>query len=610
MPLTGAFAASRERAISFRDTDVSVSYDAGSGGTCAGAFAVLRGFLDNRVELADELDLSRSSAPHELVAVAHRRWGPRMPARLRGAFALLVWDRGSRRGLVAVDHLGAGSVVYRRSGGHLVLATELRDLLPLLEAAPFVDERALVGWLVDGTGEADATPLAGVRRLSGGHVLRLSPGPQEPERYWAPRYRGVRPVMPPDAAHELRGGLERAVARCRRRGGPHGILLSGGLDSATVAAVSGSAGTSLVAYSVVFPEHPAADESVLVAERASVLSISSRRVSFRRGGTLAASLRYLDAWRLPPASPNLFFHEPLLELARREGIASMLDGQGGDELFGASRYLAADRLRAGRPAEVRRLLRLMIDPSDANSPRAARQLFHEVALKGALPAWVHRWARRRDPARYSPHWLTEVGSALHAGGRSRWSWKELSGPRWWAYLADLLTSGRERAGAHDFLRHMFSDAELIGSHPLLEDIDLVEAVLELPPELAFHARYDRPLLREAVADLLPDRIRLRAGKSYFNDVFADAVHEADDAAIRRLLAPGAEIGRYVRPELVERLRAVPPARRGGRETWLLWRLAVTEAWLRMQEAPSFAQDALERWSLPEPRFELAGVDSG
>jgi len=87
-------------------------------------------------------------------------------------------------------------------------------------------------------------------------------------------------------------------------------------------------------------------------------------------------------------------------------------------------------------------------------------------------------------------------------------------------------------------------------------------------------------------------------------VLADAVHVEDEAAVKRLLAPGAEIRRYVRGELFDRLRGIAPARRGRGETWLLWRLTVAESWLRMQQAPEFPLDALETWGLSEPDVEL------
>lgn len=592
------------RAVSFRDEQLAVSYDAGTGGLTNGVLAVLAGVLDDRRELAGTLGSSPADPQHELAAAAYRRWGVEGLARLRGSFALLLWDTARGHGLIAVDQLGAGGTVYTRAPGTLAFAAELRDLLPLLDTAPEPSEPALVRWLVDGTRDRGETFLTGVCRLPGGHLLRLDEQAAVPEPYWRPRYGGERRLGRAEAARELRTALERAVVRGCERQPPSGILLSGGLDSTSVAAVARAAGRELVAYTAVFPQHPATDESALVAERTQLLGLPSAGIAFRRGGALAAGLRSLERWKLPPASPNLFFHEPLLQLARREGIATMLDGQGGDELLGESRYLIADRLRSGRWLEAAHLARTHLGPEHASSRAAQRHVVREIAVKGLLPARLHRWARDRRPERYAPPWLTDEGSRVYAGGLSRWSWKEARGPRWWSYLAHVVTAGRERAGAHESLRHMFADAGLRGSHPLLEDVDLVEAVLALPPAYGFHERLSRPLLREAVADLLPDRIRLREEKSYFNDVLADAVHVVDEPVIRRLLGPGAELRRFVRADVFDRLRAIPEAHRGRRETLLLWRFTAAECWLQTQADSGFPAEALQTWELAEPRFEL------
>lgn len=558
---------------------------------------VAAGLIDDRAALAGELGLPPSTAQHVLVAAGFRRWGATLLRRLRGAYALLIWEVAPRRGLLAVDHVGARSVFYSQSRSELAFAADVRELLPLLDATPSPSERALVRWLVDGAGDPGETLLAGIRRLPGGHLLRLGGSGREPEPYWRPHYEPPRRLSEAEAAQELGAALGRAAARTCERAGPNGVLLSGGLDSAAVAAAALAAGERLVAYSVVFPEHPMTDESGHVAERARALGVESRRVAFRRGSALAAALRHIETWELPPATPNLFFHEPLLQLARADGIETLLDGQGGDELFGPSPYLLADRLRRGRLLDARRLAEMLLGPAHAGVA------MRRYAVKGALPAWLHRTLRARAPGRYGPCWLTEAGRVLYDGGRTPWAWKDASGPRWWAYSADLVTVARERAGVHDALRQMFSDAGLHGAHPLLEDVDLIETVLSLPPELAFHDRLDRPVLRSVLADLLPDAV-LREDKSYFNAVLADAVHDVDEEPLRRLLHEDAEITRYVDAGVFVRLLAMPEERRGRRETFLLWRLASVECWLRTQRDPGFARTALETWGLPEPRFEI------
>ena len=135
--------------------------------------AVVVGLLDDRLALAGELALAPASAQHVLVAAGYRQWGAELVQQLRGPFTLLVWDGRQRRGLLAVDQLGARSLFYCRTGRSLAFAADVRELLPLLAATPPPSERAVVRWLVDGVHEPHETLLAGIERLRGGHRLRI-----------------------------------------------------------------------------------------------------------------------------------------------------------------------------------------------------------------------------------------------------------------------------------------------------------------------------------------------------------------------------------------------------------------------------------------------------
>jgi asparagine synthetase B (glutamine-hydrolysing) len=193
--------------------------------------------------------------------------------------------------------------------------------------------------------------------------------------------------------------------------------------------------------------------------------------------------------------------------------------------------------------------------------------------------------------------------------RDPWAWKRLPGPRWWAERAEALTVGRLQMGAHDFLRHKNALAGLEGHHPFLDDSDLVELMLRLPPELSFDIRYDRPLLRAAVEKLVPDEIRLRREKSYFNELFLETLGGPDLPALRGLLGdPGAEINAYVHPELVRSLLLdAPAARRGGMWAWAVWRLVTAECWLRHLVDPGLPRRKLERLGLEAPRYAFVGT---
>jgi asparagine synthase (glutamine-hydrolysing) len=540
--------------------------------------------VEGRLEGVDSLAADLGLAGHaaeEVLGAAFTRLRERLLDRLDGSFALLVWDEAAGEGLLAVDRLGSGGLFFHEGGGScLRFATEPADLLALLPATPGADEHALARWLGFGALDPGQTLYAGIRRLPGGCCLRLAGGRWSELRYWRPRFAAPAPATLAEAGAAAREALEDAVAR-RSSGARAAVLLSGGLDSSSVAAAarfSARGPASLSAFSATFPSQPSVDESRFAELAAGSLELPARRIEPPRAGVLDAASDHVAEWRLPPASPNVFFQRPLLRAARAEGAEVLLDGQGGDELFGCSPYLLADRLRALRVTSARGLARELT----GGDARLVRHALSRYGLAGALPRQALATASRLRGRPQAPWWLTERAAGLAGELPGRYPWLRLDGPRWWSWLADLLTAGRERMGVHDHLRRKLASEGLRGGHPLLDDTRLVELVLSLPPELAFDRSLDRPVLREAMRGLMPDEIRLRSTKSYFDRLLVDALSGPELPRLADILGrPDAELRGYIR---AERLRDVVNGPRSDEhpQSWArnAWRLASTELWLR------------------------------
>ena len=562
-----------------------------------GVFAPKRQGAPTVERLAEALDASSASASRGPIAVA---WthdaaaqtapvlavaaggiapaAPTIPTSPAGPFAAVRWDPERGEGFLAVDPLGAASLFVYDDGSRLTFASELADLLHLLHRRPSPNHHALVRWLADGTTERGETFFDGVRRLPGGYAVRLDERGWRSERYWSPHYVGVTDGQRVEHETRLAEGVAAAVERAAADSTRRGVLLSGGLDSTTVAALAVRQGP-LRSYSAVFPDHPEIDEAEqieLVTER---LRLDAIRMPTRDVTILASSEEYLRRWEVPPSSPMLGMHRPLLERIADDDIDTLLDGQGGDELFGESRFLVSDRVRTGRVRSAADLALL------ASPHEPVWRTLVELGLKANLPTATHRAARRLRPLQYAPHWLQSQAARLYAQEQDGWSWKQLDGPRWWAFLADQLTAHRERWGVHDYLRHKSALAGARGRHPFLQDLDLIRLVLSLPPELAFDATLDRPLLRRSMAGLVPDEIRLAERKPVFTRIFVDAMRGADYENVVSILQPKAEIFAFVRPEAVERLfLATDQERLAPTWAWTLWRLAVCETWLQRQRS--------------------------
>jgi asparagine synthase (glutamine-hydrolysing) len=545
-----------------------------------------------------------------LLARAWLRAGTGVLPGLRGEFWALLWDRRRRAGELVADQLGTRSPFFTQYAGGVAVATEVRELLGVLPVRPAPDPVVLAHWLQLSSPPHGRTLYAGVRRLQAGHHLPLGSGAGDPARYWSPRYAAPLSGSREALVAAARDALSRSVSRRLNGIDRAGVLLSGGIDSSAVAALAAAAGRPLHAYSAVFPKHPETDESDLIEATVQRLGMPSTRIVVRAGGALAGALAYLDAWALPPPSPNQFFWAPLMQRAGTDGMVAMLDGEGGDETFHFSPYLLADRLRAGRLPSALALARGWTPPAHPDSLRRVWIRLRRFGLKGSLPASAHILARRvRATERYAPPWLgPELGRAWLRSEQAFYEWKQMPGPRWWSFLQYGIARSVGPAMVYEQSLRRGALAGVDTRHPLV-DVDVVELVLRTPPELAFDARYNRPLLREAVAGLLPDSVRLRGAKSNFNATFVESLAGADLPAIRRLVRdPAAMLRSYVDVDLLceSLLDRDPPPAGPGQIGWAVrvWRLATAECWLRSQGNPAFTREFPERERLAEPEYEL------
>jgi asparagine synthase (glutamine-hydrolysing) len=557
-------------------------------------FCVVDGTLYNCGELAAEVGVDPRSGGAAVVAAAWARLGESAFERLRGDFVLVLWRRGTGHGLVVRDQMGGRGLAFAQHSGSVLFGSEPATVLELLPSVPAPDEVAAAHWIAVGGQPGGRTLFSGLRRLEAGHLLTIDSYTAVPRRYWAPRYQ--QPVKAPrdEVVARLRSELRRAVGRRAGPGERTGVLMSGGLDSATVSALAAlelSEGQRVSrSYSAVFPDLPGVDESDQIDTLTAAYGLHSVRIAVRGGSVLTGALPYLARWQLPPASPNMFFWNPLLARAAADGVGVLLDGEGGDELFGLSPYLLADRIRRGRLLSA---LGLAVRIPGTKGPHVTRRVARRIrrfGIKGAAPPWMHAAARRWHGAtHYAPDWMRPESARPWLETETDFRWKHLDGPCWWSYLVEATTRGIGPDLVYDQSRCRGSLIGIEPRHPLV-DVDVIDFVLSLPPELAFDSRYSRPLLRDAMAGLVPDPVRLRGAKSNFDAVFHQSMAGRDLPVARRLLCdPAARVGAYVNLRAMREalLDPGPPGRLGSLSAWAInvWRLVTLEVWLRAQEGP-------------------------
>ncbi len=564
---------------------------------------VLDGQVEGVARLQDEFG---ADDPATALAHGYERWQSGLLDRVRGRFTLALWHRETGEGLLAVDQLGTGPLHLYEENGRLYFASEIRDLVRLLARTPEPDPRFLGHYIGGEEWPQDLTPYLGIRRLPGGHAVELSDDSWQLRRYWRPRYAEPLRRSRQEAVNAVHDQLRHTVAK-RIDPSRTGILLSGGLDSTSIAGVARKdLGERPRAYSAVFPAHAESDESEILKGITKQLELPWTRVIARRASVIGDSLAYLREWQVPSAVPNLYFILPLLRAAARDGASVVLDGEGGDELFGCVEYAAADRLRRGDAAGAVRLIRQLPWDGEVQPWRATYHLLKRFGAKGVLPYGAHRVSRRvRGGARGGAPWLSEESRRSLADERDPWAWKRADGPLWWAYLADLVTEGRVRLGIPDVLRRLGRMTGVDRRQPYLDDLDLIELVLTLPPELAFDPRHSRPLLREAMVGLLPDSVRLQPSKADFRGLVEECFAGPERAAISALiLAPDARIRPFISPAVAEDALAKVGQPRFSAYQAALLRMVTAECWLRSLEDPLFPDRLLETSGLPAADVEV------
>jgi asparagine synthase (glutamine-hydrolysing) len=512
----------------------------------------------------------------------------------------LVWDPERREGFLERDQLGVRPLFFAEVGGRLFFASELRDLLELLPSTPGPDRDGVAHWIALSTRPGTGTLYEGIERLGPGERLHLGRGGVRRERYWEPRFQEPLDLSPGEWAERVREGLRVAVERRLDPKAGTGVLLSGGLDSASIAAVGAD---SLSACSGTFPEHPQADEAELIGELRDALGLSGLIAEVRPGGLLASVFEHTNAWRAPLLGWGDFWTLPLLRAAAERGVGTVLGGDGGDEVFAPRAYVLADALRKGRPRRVLRLARRLPGAGPHVGRRREAAMIADLALGGAMPPRPAGWGlpRANDGA---PGYLTPATRRRLRRSDDPDGWKRLDGPRWWAFAAHGLAYGIESTGVFEHQRRRAAMAGLEARHPML-DLDLVELALRQPPEQTLDPRFSRPVLREAMAGLLPDRVRLRPQKALFESLIVAAMRGPDGTAIEEiLLAPDAEIGAYVDRERMQTALFGTARVRNEDEfrwMWQVWRLLTAEVWLRSLRAGD---------GFPEPKMPLSAASVG
>lgn len=505
-------------------------------------------WLSDRRSLLTELAPGNPLQPSDvqLVAAAWEQWQTAALPKLVGSFSLAVWDREREVLWLGRDPAGARTLYYTVQGSTHWAAGDLRSLAPYRSNE--LDPIALRDYLCCAFVPGDHTLWQDVRELRPG--TRLSWPGDDGQAYWHLEER-----LDAESQGEslewygkrLRSHLDRVVQDSLPNQAPVGVFLSGGLDSSAITALAAKFHNYPVhTYSIHFGAgYPNELEfSSLVAQHCGtqhhILEIPLAQMWEELPETMA--------WLDDPIGDPLTVPNLLLGRLARQQVAVVLNGEGGDPCFGGPK----------------------------NQPMLINQLYGSISPQNSLQAYL--LAFRKCAADLTQLLKPELWAAVQHEPYCFSDDLQSSA----SYLNRLMALNIKFKGADQILtkvNNLTRAAGVKGRSPLF-DPRIVELSMAIPPEYKLSGVEEKTVLKQAVADLLPEAILKRPKSGMMVPVQAGFQREWQRAARSLLLSRRAAIAPYLNQSLIRQWLNYQgdPWRRYGVKLWLLVSL---EIWLQV-----------------------------
>ncbi len=319
---------------------------------------VYNGEIYNYRDIARDLESSgetfASRCDTEVILRAYALEGPAFLRRVNGMFALAIWDDREKTLFCARDRIGIKPFYYHLSDDLFVFASDIKTIIASRLYEPRVDPEALYHCLTLGVAPRPTTCFDGVRALEQGHWMKITrQGIVAKECYWRlPVGTQDARLSEVDAAAQLDDALQQAVERRLLADVDVGTFMSGGIDSTTVSAIAAQAHPGIRAFTLGFaPEYREMDELPQAKATAAMYGMTHHIRQVRPESVLTHVREMIRCYEEPffSLSPN----HVISQFVAENGIKVVLNGLGGDELFGGYPYyrwaLRWPRLRALAP---------------------------------------------------------------------------------------------------------------------------------------------------------------------------------------------------------------------------------------------------------------------
>lgn len=533
------------------------------------------------------VSLDRGNSPQILaeLAVLFRDNSTELLSELEGPFAIALLEPARRRALLAVDRMGIERLVWARHSEGLVFATSATIVARFPGIGRSLHRQALYDFLFMHMVPAPETVFAGIAKLPLATSLHLENGRITQQRYWTPTHNYARPGDFESLKKSLRGSIATAIT-ASGLDEPTGAFLSGGLDSSSVVGTLASIEDQPVRTFTVGFDVGGYDELGFARTANRHFGCHPMEYHMRPADIVEAFPRIAAAYDEPfgnsSAAPTYF----CARMAANNGIAHLLAGDGGDELFGGNeRYVRHSVFEAYQriPGWLRRKIiepiTRPLSPEGWLTPLAKLRSYVDQAripLPDRFESWNYMY--REGGAQMLD---ADFASSINPEGpleRMREVWSSAASED---QLERMLWYDWQFTLADNDLRKVSTMCELAGirvSYPMLHP-DVVDLSLRIPPSMKIKGLELRDFFKKAMSGFLPAEI-IAKKKHGFGVPFGTwlktdrelgelVYSHLSDLKKRRIVAAA-----FI-DNLIEQHRIGHPSYFG----YAIWDLAMLEAWL-------------------------------
>lgn len=556
-----------------------------------GTVIVFNGEIYNHLDLRAELEKRgyrfRTHCDTETVLCAFLEWDTECFARMRGMFAVALWQKSSRRLVLARDRMGIKPLYVAKYGEDVLFGSELKAILIHPEVDRRLSMEGLDCYLSLNYVPCPWTLVNGVEKLPPGYWYEWRDGQIRSEPYWrqpdaAPAHRSLHA-----AKEELDSLLQQSVREHLLSDVPLGIWLSGGIDSSTILHYAAKTNRSrLKTFSISFRGR-SFDETRHIKRVVSLYGTEHEQFDLNPQENLRSAIEefayYSDEPNADAGALPVWF---LSRMCKKHATVA-LSGEGGDEIFaGYITYRANQLARAARafPVFGRRLALSLLRLWPVSNEKISLEYKLKRFLEGSLLA----------PERAHVHWNgtfseTEKARLLRCSlpGSMNGILEELG---WRDGLSAYLSFDQKYFLADNILvkSDRMSMAHAVEVRPPFLDHRLVEFAATLPDSLKIRGSRQKVLLKELMKDKLPASILDRQKTGF--DIPA---HDWLRGVLRPLLVDTLREGAashsdLFRPDMIEEYLRLHLERRANLG-YHLWGLMILFLWMkkwRIQSTPS------------------------